>query len=104
MRGWVSFHGISLNVEPDLAHYAGIVPCGIRDSGATSLVDLGRPVGMEEVDAALLSRFPAVFGPARPVAGDPPELARSRELSPLTEGAEISYERGGRSGGASEAS
>jgi len=60
---WVTFHGISLNVEPDLRHYAGIVPCGITDHGVTSLVDLGRPVGFEEVDAALKSGFEQVFGP-----------------------------------------
>lgn len=62
LRHWVSFHGISLNVEPDLDHYAGIVPCGVRGPGVTSLVDLGRPVGMDEVDAALLSGFREVFG------------------------------------------
>ncbi len=60
---WVSFHGISLNVEPDLAHYAGIVPCGISEHGVTSLVDLGLPVGMDEVDAALKASFVRVFGP-----------------------------------------
>lgn len=75
VRGWVTYHGISLNVEPDLAHYAGIVPCGVRDGGVTSLVDLGRPVGMADADAALLAAFPAIFGPVRPLAGDPPELA-----------------------------
>lgn len=62
LRKWVSFHGISLNVEPDLGHYAGIVPCGISGPGVTSLVDLGRPVTMDEVDAALLSAFREVFG------------------------------------------
>jgi lipoyl(octanoyl) transferase len=60
---WVSFHGISLNVEPDLAHYAGIVPCGIAEHGVTSLVDLGLPVGMDEADAALKASFEKVFGP-----------------------------------------
>jgi lipoyl(octanoyl) transferase len=60
---WVSFHGISLNVEPDLAHYAGIVPCGIAEHGVTSLVDLGLPVGMDEVDAALRAGFERRFGP-----------------------------------------
>ena len=53
VRRWVSFHGISLNVEPDLGHFAGIVPCGISEHGVTSLVDLGLPVGMDEADAAL---------------------------------------------------
>ena len=63
---WVSFHGISLNVEPDLSHYAGIVPCGIAEHGVTSLVDLGLPVGMDEADAALKSSFEQVFGPTVP--------------------------------------
>lgn len=62
VRRWVSFHGISLNVEPDLSHFAGIVPCGISDAGVTSLIDLGRPVGLEEADAALKSSFRKVFG------------------------------------------
>ncbi len=51
VRRWVSFHGISLNVEPDLSHFSGIVPCGVRQHGVTSLVDLGIPVTMPEVDA-----------------------------------------------------
>ena len=62
VRRWVSFHGISLNVEPDLSHFAGIVPCGVTDAGVTSLVDLGRPVGMDEADAALKASFRRVFG------------------------------------------
>ena len=62
VRRWVSFHGISLNVEPDLAHFTGIVPCGVRRHGVTSLVDLGLPVGMDEADAALRSAFEDVFG------------------------------------------
>jgi lipoyl(octanoyl) transferase len=53
LRRWVSFHGISLNVEPDLSHFDGIVPCGVREHGVTSLVDLGLPVTMDEADAAL---------------------------------------------------
>lgn len=62
VRRWVSFHGISLNVEPDLSHFGGIVPCGVSDAGVTSLVDLGRPVGMDEADAALRASFRRVFG------------------------------------------
>ena len=62
VRKWVSFHGISLNVEPDLGHFAGIVPCGISEHGVTSLVDLGLPVGMDEADAALRASFEQVFG------------------------------------------
>jgi lipoyl(octanoyl) transferase len=67
---WVSFHGISFNVEPDLSHYAGIVPCGIAEHGVTSLVDLGLPVGMDEADAALKASFEQVFGPV--TAAEPP--------------------------------
>ncbi len=62
LRRWVSFHGISVNVEPDLTHFDGIVPCGIRDHGVTSLVDLGLPVAMEDLDIALKTTFPRVFG------------------------------------------
>ncbi|MEM6658691.1 MAG: lipoyl(octanoyl) transferase LipB [Pseudomonadota bacterium] len=61
LRKWVSFHGISINVEPDLDHFSGIVPCGIRDHGVTSLVDLGLPVTMADLDAALRTTFPLVF-------------------------------------------
>lgn len=63
VRRWVSFHGISLNVEPDLSHFDGIVPCGVRGQGVTSLVDLGRPVTMAEADGALRAAFEEVFGP-----------------------------------------
>ena len=66
LRRWVSFHGISLNVEPDLAHFGGIIPCGIEAHGVTSLVDLGLPVTLDEADAALRTSFQAVFGPTRP--------------------------------------
>ena len=62
LRRWVSFHGLSINVEPDLSHFAGIIPCGIRDHGVTSLVDLGLPVTMEDVDLALMRGFAAIFG------------------------------------------
>ena len=67
VRKWVSFHGISINVEPDLSHFSGIVPCGIRDYGVTSLVDLGLPVSMTDLDIALRDSFETVFatGPAR---------------------------------------
>lgn len=61
LRKWVSFHGISINVEPDLSHYDGIVPCGIADHGVTSLVDLGLPVTMGDVDDALKRTFASVF-------------------------------------------
>ncbi|WP_224814120.1 lipoyl(octanoyl) transferase LipB [Hasllibacter sp. MH4015] len=62
IRKWVSFHGISLNVEPDLSHFDGIVPCGIADHGVTSLVDLGLPVTMHDADLALKRSFAEVFG------------------------------------------
>lgn len=61
LRKWVSFHGISINVEPDLGHYSGIVPCGISGHGVTSLVDLGLPVAMEDLDLALARHFPRAF-------------------------------------------
>lgn len=62
VRRWVSFHGVSLNVEPDLAHFDGIVPCGVREHGVTSLVDLGLPVSMAEVDMQLRAAFEDIFG------------------------------------------
>ncbi|RZI99677.1 MAG: lipoyl(octanoyl) transferase LipB [Brevundimonas sp.] len=62
VRKWVSFHGISLNVEPDLSHFGGIVPCGIAEHGVTSLVDLGVLATMDEADAALKTSFGRVFG------------------------------------------
>ena len=63
VRRWVTFHGISLNVEPDLSHYDGIVPCGIAEHGVTSLADLGHPVSMAEVDMALRASFDEIFAP-----------------------------------------
>jgi len=63
LRRWVSFHGVSLNVEPDLGHFSGIVPCGVTEHGVTSLVDLGLPVTLDEADAALKAAFVEVFGP-----------------------------------------
>jgi lipoyl(octanoyl) transferase len=61
VRRWVSFHGISVNVDPDLTHYAGIVPCGISEHGVTSLVDLGIPVSMAEFDMELKAAFERIF-------------------------------------------
>ncbi|AOO82890.1 lipoyl(octanoyl) transferase LipB [Bosea vaviloviae] len=63
VRRWVSFHGIALNVEPELTHFDGIVPCGVSDQGVTSLVDLGLPVTMPEVDSTLRAQFERIFGP-----------------------------------------
>ncbi|MBK8456947.1 MAG: lipoyl(octanoyl) transferase LipB [Phyllobacteriaceae bacterium] len=65
LRRWVSFHGIAVNVEPDLSHFSGIVPCGIAGHGVTSLVDLGLPVTMADLDEALIVAFAGVFGPAK---------------------------------------
>ncbi len=67
VRRWVSFHGVALNVEPELGHYDGIVPCGIADAhlGQTSLAELGRVVSMTEVDMALRAAFEPIFGPTR---------------------------------------
>lgn len=63
LKRWVSFHGVSLNVNPDLSHFTGITPCGISEKGlgVTSLVDLGRPVSMDDADNALKSAFEAIF-------------------------------------------
>ncbi len=70
LRKWVSFHGIALNVEPDLEHFSGITPCGISapQFGVTSLVDLGLPVTMADADAALRASFERVFGATRAAA------------------------------------
>jgi lipoyl(octanoyl) transferase len=62
IRHWVTFHGVALNVVPDLSHFSGIVPCGVRGHGVTSLHDLGLRVSMADVDAALKSAFEEVFG------------------------------------------
>jgi lipoyl(octanoyl) transferase len=65
LRRWVAFHGIAINVEPDLTHFAGIVPCGVADEhyGVTSLVDLGLPVTLADVDVALRQAFEDIYGP-----------------------------------------
>ncbi len=63
LRKWISYHGISINVEPDLEHFSGIVPCGIDEHGVTSFVDLGLPVTMADVDVALQRTFDQVFSP-----------------------------------------
>jgi len=69
LRHWVSFHGLSINVDPDLGHYQGIVPCGVEGHGVTSLVDLGLTVGMADLDAALAETCGGVFGQSvRPLA------------------------------------
>jgi lipoyl(octanoyl) transferase len=63
VRRWVTFHGVSLNVDPDLSHFGGIVPCGISEHGVTSLHDLGLPVTMADLDVAMKAAFEEVFGP-----------------------------------------
>ena len=65
---WVSFHGISINVSPDLGHFGGIVPCGISDQGVTSFEDLGQIVSLPEVDSVLRAMFERRFGPTRGVS------------------------------------
>lgn len=67
VKRWVTMHGVSLNVGPDLSHYAGIIPCGVRDHGVTSLENLGRVVAMAEVDMALRETFEEIFGATRQV-------------------------------------
>ena len=71
LRRWVSFHGVSLNVDPDLGHFTGIIPCGVTAHGVTSLRDLGLEARMAETDAALKAAFVTVFGP---VSDAPPPL------------------------------
>ena len=63
IRKWITFHGLSINVDPDLIHFEGIVPCGIKEHGVTSLIDLGLPVSMTDVDNALKKSFANVFKP-----------------------------------------
>ncbi len=67
VRRWVSFHGIAINVEPELEHFSGIVPCGVAGHGVTSLADLGRIVTMHEVDSVLRRTFDGIFGPDAPI-------------------------------------
>ena len=82
LRRWVSFHGIAINLEPELSHFDGIVPCGIRDHGVTSLVDLGLPVTMDDLDLALRRQFDAVFGGlSLPSAPGPPSGPGDRSVA-----------------------
>jgi len=62
IRRWVTFHGVALNIDPNLDHFSGIVPCGVRGPGVTSLTDLGQLVSMPEVDIVLRREFEALFG------------------------------------------
>ena len=61
LRKWITFHGLSINLDPDLSHFQGIVPCGIKEHGVTSLVDLGLPISMHDLDDALKKSFSKVF-------------------------------------------
>ena len=61
LRKWITFHGFSINVDPDLSHFQGIVPCGIKEHGVTSLVDLGLPVSIHDLDNALKKSFSKIF-------------------------------------------
>jgi lipoyl(octanoyl) transferase len=70
LRRWVSYHGIAVNVSPDLSHFEGIVPCGISDRGVTSLADLGIAASPQDMDAALRIAFAEVFGTLTP--SEPP--------------------------------
>lgn len=76
VRRWVSFHGISINVNPELAHFGGIVPCGLTQYGVTSLYDLGKKVPMDAVDKALKSSFEDTFG----IAPEPASNHRNSEF------------------------
>jgi lipoyl(octanoyl) transferase len=75
VRHWVSFHGFALNVDPDLSHFGGIVPCGLAGSEVTSLRNLGLSTPMPAVDAALRATFPIAFPLAMPATGDRPRAA-----------------------------
>jgi lipoyl(octanoyl) transferase len=86
LRHWVSFHGVSLNVSPDLSHFEGIVPCGVADHGVTSLADLGLPGGMDAADGALRAAFTGIFGPTTPEAA--PTLPPGQGLGCLDVGRE----------------
>jgi lipoyl(octanoyl) transferase len=79
---WVSWHGISLNVAPDLSHYAGIVPCGIRDASVTSLADLGHAWSLSDADRALRSAFERRFGAVDEQAGSPQTGGAAGRLPP----------------------
>jgi lipoyl(octanoyl) transferase len=82
LRRWVSSHGFSINVAPDLAHFSGIVPCGIRDDGVTSLAELGSGAGLEELDHALRRAFEHRIGPTCEAAADTFAAAEGTSLAP----------------------
>jgi len=91
VRRWVSYHGVALNIDPDLDHYRGIVPCGISGHGVTSLARLGIPASTAEVDGILRDTFDAVFGGA---------VCASRTLARIAgEGADRQRREAGEGGG-----
>lgn len=77
VRHWVTYHGIAINVEPDLSHFSGIIPCGVRDHGVTSLRDLGIQSTMQQLDAILEEEWDGVFGTHNPVQESKASYARS---------------------------
>ena len=78
VRHWVTYHGIALNIDPDLSHFEGIVPCGIAEHGVTSLTDLGLPVTLADLDVAPKETFAEIFGEAAESGNCPrPALATS---------------------------
>ena len=99
LRRWVSFHGIAINVEPDLSHFSGIIPCGVADRGVTSLVDLGLPVAMSDLDLMLLDAFREVFGPA--IVGGGQSISHKVAVKDLSSGLHgIAIQPAGLTGGA----
>jgi lipoyl(octanoyl) transferase len=89
LRRWVSFHGIAINVEPELDHFSGIVPCGISGYGVTSLVDLGLPVTMADLDIALQDAFASVFGSVAPSDRANPESSTDEESADGNKGKHV---------------
>ncbi|HET6468432.1 MAG TPA: lipoyl(octanoyl) transferase LipB [Geminicoccaceae bacterium] len=82
LRRWVSYHGMAINVSPNLDHFRGIVPCGISEFGVTSLADLGKEAGMEDLDGALRAEFPSLFAPAAWTEGSGGPGARPAAAGP----------------------
>jgi lipoyl(octanoyl) transferase len=82
LRRWVSYHGFSINVAPDLEHFAGIVPCGIRGAGVTSLARLGLKVAMDDIDSAVRTAFERRIGPTCDLGGDAPYPRTIRTEAP----------------------
>lgn len=88
VRQWVTYHGIAINVEPDLSHFDGIVPCGISEHGVTSLTDLGLPVTMDDLDIVLKETFDEVFG----IESRPMDVDLVETVEPAQTSAKLPYE------------